>query len=77
VLAALENIDLVVIFEQDTPLELITALKPDVLIKGADYSKDQVVGADVVEANGGRVVLAELVAGQSTTATIAKMSSDE
>ncbi len=75
VLAALEHVDLVVIFDQDTPLELITALQPDVLVKGADYTKDQVVGADIVEARGGRVVLADLVAGQSTTATIAKLSS--
>jgi D-beta-D-heptose 7-phosphate kinase/D-beta-D-heptose 1-phosphate adenosyltransferase len=64
----------VVIFEEDTPLEVIRALRPDVLVKGADYSVDQVVGGDVVIANGGRVFLADLQAGHSTTATIARMN---
>jgi D-beta-D-heptose 7-phosphate kinase/D-beta-D-heptose 1-phosphate adenosyltransferase len=74
VLASLSAVDLVVIFEEDTPLELIKALKPDVLIKGADYRVDQVVGGDVVMAYGGRVFLADLQAGHSTTATIARMA---
>ncbi len=68
VIGALRGVDLVVAFEEDTPLELIAALEPDVLIKGADYTEDQVVGGDIVKARGGRVVLATLVAGQSTTA---------
>jgi D-beta-D-heptose 7-phosphate kinase/D-beta-D-heptose 1-phosphate adenosyltransferase len=73
VLASLEAVDAVVLFDQDTPLELITALRPDVLVKGADYTIDKVVGADVVQAHGGKVLLADLEAGHSTTATIARM----
>lgn len=73
VMASLAPVDLVVIFSEDTPLELIQALRPDVLVKGADYAKAQVVGADVVEGYGGKVVLAELVPAHSTTATIAAM----
>ena len=71
-LGGLTPVDLVVIFGEDTPLEAIRALVPDVLIKGADYREDEVVGADVVKAAGGRVVLADLVAGQSTTALLKK-----
>ncbi|NBG95010.1 D-glycero-beta-D-manno-heptose-7-phosphate kinase [Pyruvatibacter mobilis] len=74
VLASLEDVDMVVIFSDETPLTLISTLKPDVLVKGADYTVETVVGADIVQANGGRVVLAELVAGQSTTNTIARMT---
>jgi D-beta-D-heptose 7-phosphate kinase/D-beta-D-heptose 1-phosphate adenosyltransferase len=73
VLAALGDVDLVVVFGEDTPLELIRALEPDVLVKGADYTEDAVVGADMVKARGGRVLLATLVDGQSTTGTIARM----
>lgn len=73
VLAALASVDAVVVFSEDTPLELISALKPDVLIKGADYTIDQVVGADVVQKAGGRVVLVPLVPGRSTTGTIGKL----
>lgn len=73
VLAALASIDAVVVFEEDTPLRLIEALKPDILVKGADYTVDQVVGGDVVQAYGGRVVLVDLVAGKSTTGTIGKL----
>ncbi len=73
VMAAIRFVDCVVGFAEDTPLEAITTLLPDVLVKGADYTVDQVVGADVVIANGGRVVLAELVAGQSTTGIIARV----
>ncbi len=76
-LAALELVDGVVLFGEDTPLELITALRPDVLVKGADYSRENVVGADFVESNGGRLVLANLVAGQSTTGIIAKIGSKQ
>jgi D-beta-D-heptose 7-phosphate kinase/D-beta-D-heptose 1-phosphate adenosyltransferase len=73
VMAAIRYVDGVVAFGEDTPLALIAALVPDVLVKGADYSVEQVVGADIVQAAGGRVVLAELVAGQSTTGMIARM----
>jgi D-beta-D-heptose 7-phosphate kinase/D-beta-D-heptose 1-phosphate adenosyltransferase len=74
VLASLAAVDLVVIFDEDTPLELIRALRPDVLVKGADYAVDQVVGGDLVTGWGGRVFLADLQAGHSTTATIARMN---
>jgi D-beta-D-heptose 7-phosphate kinase/D-beta-D-heptose 1-phosphate adenosyltransferase len=73
VLAALETVDLVTIFAEDTPLELIRTVHPDVLVKGADYTLDEVVGGDVVQSYGGRVVLAKLAEGHSTTATIARM----
>ena len=73
VMASIRYVDGVVCFEEDTPLALITALVPDVLVKGADYTVDQVVGAEIVQQAGGRVVLAELVAGQSTTGIIARM----
>jgi D-beta-D-heptose 7-phosphate kinase / D-beta-D-heptose 1-phosphate adenosyltransferase len=67
VLAALEAVDLVVVFEQDTPVDLIKLVRPNVLVKGADYTREEVVGHEVVEAAGGRVVLVELVPGHSTT----------
>jgi len=67
VLAALEAVDLVIVFDEDTPLKLIERVKPKVLVKGADYKEDEVVGGDVVRENGGEVVLIELVPGQSTT----------
>ena len=73
VLAALEDVDAVVVFSQDTPLELIRRLRPDVLVKGGDYTRDTVVGADDVESWGGRVVLVPLVPGQSTTSIIEKL----
>lgn len=73
VLAALEDVSAVVVFDEDTPLELIRALKPDVLVKGGDYSKDQVVGRDVVEKEGGRVVLVPLVPGASTSAILSRL----
>ena len=73
VLASLATVDLVVIFGEDTPLELITALRPDVLVKGADYTVANVVGAELVQSWGGKVVLANLVEGQSTTNTVKKI----
>ncbi len=75
VMAALASVDLVVAFAEDTPLELIRALQPDVLFKGADYTLDTVVGADVVLARGGRVELIDLVPDRSTTAIIARSRS--
>ena len=74
VLSSLEDIDLIVLFEEDTPLNLIQALKPDVLVKGADYTIDQVVGASFVQSYGGEVRLIDLVEGQSTTRLAAKMA---
>ena len=76
VLASMAPVDLLVVFADDTPLKLIEALRPDVLVKGADYSREQVVGADVVERHGGRVVLAELAPGHSTTATLRRLAGD-
>jgi D-beta-D-heptose 7-phosphate kinase / D-beta-D-heptose 1-phosphate adenosyltransferase len=75
VLSSLKSVDAVVIFTEDTPLELIKALEPDVLVKGADYTLETVVGADVVMKRGGKVVLADLVQGQSTTNTIKRAAS--
>ena len=74
VLASMASVDSVVVFGEDTPLQLIGALKPDVLIKGADYRIDQVVGADLVQDYGGQVLLIPIEEGHSTTATIGKMS---
>lgn len=73
ILASLAAVDLVVIFEEDTPQDLIEALHPEVLIKGADYQRDEVVGADLVERWGGKVLLADLVPGFSTSATVARL----
>jgi len=70
VLAALEAVDLVVIFEEDTPIELITQITPSVLVKGGDYTREQVVGHEVVEAAGGVVVLVDILQGFSTTALV-------
>ena len=69
-LRALETVDRVVVYEDDTPLAAIQALVPDVLVKGADWAPGTIVGADVVEAAGGRVVRVELLAGRSTTGLI-------
>ena len=65
-------VDAVVIFEEDTPLELINALRPDVLVKGGDYTIEQIAGAKEVVKNGGRVVINPIVEGYSTTETIKK-----
>jgi len=73
VLEALASVDLVVIFDEDTPLRLIEAIRPDVLVKGADYRIDQVVGGEFVQSHGGTILLADLSAGHSTTATIARI----
>lgn len=74
VLASLADVDRVVLFGEDTPLRLINAIRPDVLVKGADYAVEAVVGADVVQGYGGRVLLARLEDGHSTTATLARMT---
>src|SRR5882757_4511780 len=73
VLASLLMIDAVIIFDEDTPLELISAVKPDVLVKGGDYTIDQIVGAKEVIAAGGRVVINPIVPGFSTTGLIEKI----
>lgn len=73
VLAALEAVDVVVLFDEDTPLELIRALQPDVLVKGGDYSVESVAGAPDVIAKGGEVVIVPLTRGHSTTATVERL----
>jgi len=72
VLAALEAVDLVVVFEEDTPLNLITEIRPSVLVKGGDYTRTEVVGHDVVEANGGEVLLVDILPGFSTSSLVAR-----
>jgi D-glycero-beta-D-manno-heptose 1-phosphate adenylyltransferase len=74
-LASLIMVDAVVIFEEDTPLELISLIQPDVLVKGGDYTIDQIVGAKEVIAAGGRVVINPIVPGFSTTGIIGKIRS--
>jgi D-beta-D-heptose 7-phosphate kinase/D-beta-D-heptose 1-phosphate adenosyltransferase len=74
VLAALECVDAVVLFTDDTPLELITTLKPDVIAKGGDYTVDTIVGAREVQSWGGETVIIPLTPGHSTTSTIEKLS---
>jgi rfaE bifunctional protein nucleotidyltransferase chain/domain len=72
-IAALECVNAVTIFDEDTPLELIRELLPDVLVKGGDYGLHEIVGRDVVEANGGAVKLIPLVAGYSTSEVIRRI----
>ena len=72
VLAALEAVDLVVVFEEDTPLELIRQVRPAVLVKGGDYTRETIVGYDIVEAEGGEVIVVKLVPGHSTTSMVAR-----
>ncbi len=72
-LAALESVDFVVVFNEDTPLETVRKLKPDVLVKGADWDKKNIVGGDIVKAYGGTVATIKLVSGRSTTNIIGKI----
>jgi len=74
ILAAVECVDLVVVFPEDTPLELVKVLRPDVIVKGGDYTEATIVGANEVKSWGGRVVVVPLTPGQSTTAIIRKLS---
>ena len=73
VLAALECVDAVVIFDEDTPAEIVRACQPDILVKGADWPADQIVGRDTVEARGGRVVRMPVEEGFSTTALLERI----
>lgn len=73
VLAALEAVDAITVFEQDTPLELVRLLQPDVIVKGGDYAPDTVVGAAEVRARGGDVIIVPLTPGHSTTSTIDRL----
>lgn len=72
-LGALEVVDRVVVYDEDTPLELIRAVRPDVLVKGADWAQDAIVGRDVVEADGGRVVRAAILPGRSTSELVGRI----
>ena len=74
VLAGLESVDAVVLFSDDTPLELILSLKPDVIVKGGDYSVDTIVGARELRSWGGEAVVIPLTPGHSTTSIIEKLS---
>jgi D-beta-D-heptose 7-phosphate kinase/D-beta-D-heptose 1-phosphate adenosyltransferase len=74
VLAALESVDMVILFDEETPVDLIKAVRPDVLVKGADYTIDKVVGGDFVMSYGGKVHLADLTPGQSTTSIVQRMA---
>ena len=73
ILLALASVDAVVVFDQDTPAEIIAALQPDVLVKGADWAADRIVGRDTVEARNGRVVRIPLEAGHSTTSIVERV----
>ena len=75
-LAGLSAVDGVVIFEEDTPASLISALMPDLLVKGGDYTPDTIIGADTVIGAGGEVYIVPLLEGFSTTATIEKTNQD-
>lgn len=75
VLAALASVDAVVIFDEDTPHEIISAIQPDILVKGADWGENAIVGRDVVEARGGKVVRIALAEGYSTTKIIERIRS--
>jgi rfaE bifunctional protein nucleotidyltransferase chain/domain len=73
ILLALDSVDAVAVFDEDTPLAIITKIQPDILVKGADWGADNIVGREVVERRGGRVVRVELAQGFSTTGLIRKM----
>jgi D-beta-D-heptose 7-phosphate kinase/D-beta-D-heptose 1-phosphate adenosyltransferase len=73
ILAALECVDAVVIFAEDTPAEIIRLVQPDILVKGADWPADQIVGRDTVESRGGRVVLVPVEPGHSTTSIVERI----
>lgn len=76
ILASLVCVDYVVMFEEDTPYYLINTIKPDVLVKGADYKKEDIVGGDIVEKNGGEVTTIEFLDGYSTTNIIKKIKAE-
>jgi len=77
ILAALEAVDLVILFDKDTPLEIITFLKPDILVKGSDYTIDNIVGAKEIVQWGGKVETIEFVNGKSTSLIIEKMGKND
>jgi D-beta-D-heptose 7-phosphate kinase/D-beta-D-heptose 1-phosphate adenosyltransferase len=74
ILSALEDVNLIVFFDEDTPLALIDALRPDILVKGTDYRLEEVVGRQIVESYGGQVRLVDILEGHSTTGIVRKLS---
>jgi rfaE bifunctional protein nucleotidyltransferase chain/domain len=76
VLAALAAVDCVVVFDEDTPAELVAALEPDVIVKGGDYRPEDVAGGSTVRSRGGRIVIIPLTPGHSTTATVNKLKTN-
>ncbi len=74
ILAALHIVDAVILFDEDTPYELIRQVQPDILVKGADYKTEEIVGYDIVMANGGNVVTIEITPGHSTTGILKKIN---
>ena len=77
ILASLEFVDAVCLFDEDTPYDLIDAIKPHILVKGNDYNPENIVGADIVKSNGGRVITIELVPGYSTSGIIKKINDNK
>lgn len=77
VLDALESVDFVVLFSEDTPFDLINAIKPDILVKGGDYKPADIVGADIVSSRGGEIVVIPFLEGRSTSSIIEKIKSSE
>ena len=75
ILAALECVDAIILFDEDTPLELIDFVQPDILVKGSDYKAEDIVGYDIVKAKGGKIITIQLIDGFSTTKLIEKMKS--
>jgi rfaE bifunctional protein nucleotidyltransferase chain/domain len=75
-LAGLASVDFITPFDEDTPIELIRAIRPDVLVKGGDYALDEVVGRDIVESYGGTVILAKLIEGWSTTDLVRRIRNE-
>ena len=75
ILLALQDVDVVIIFDEETPIKLIESIKPDVLVKGGDYKIDEIVGAEFINQNGGRVVLSNYKNGHSTSELIKKIES--
>jgi D-beta-D-heptose 7-phosphate kinase/D-beta-D-heptose 1-phosphate adenosyltransferase len=73
VLASLETVDLVIVFGEDTPLNLIQNILPEILVKGSDYTEEEVIGADIILRNGGKILLTTLEPGYSTTNTISRL----
>ena len=73
IISAFASVDYVVIFSEETPAEIIGVLKPDILVKGGDYRKEEIVGREIVEAGGGKVILVSLVKGRSTKGLLEKI----